>query len=235
MGKFRWFSYGALAIGALMLIITLALWNKTRNFIAHAEKAPGTVTEMLEVLDKDDKSPMYKPVVAFTTRNGEAISFTSSFSSRPPAYVVGEQVEVLYDPRNHLDARINGFGSLWLGPWILGGMGTLFTAIGISIILAGRMGEKKKDYLMAYGSAIQTDLQGVDRNTSLTVNGRNPWRVTSQWLDPASNKLRIFHSENLWFDPAKFLTAKQVTVLVDPKDPKRYYMDLSFLPQTDDA
>jgi hypothetical protein len=110
-------------------------------------------------------------------------------------------------------------------------MGALFSAIGVSIVLAGRMGDQKKKYLMAYGSAIQTDLQGVDRNTSLTVNGRNPWRVTSQWLDPASNKLRIFHSENLWFDPAKFLPAKQVTVLLDPKDPKRYYMDLSPCPK----
>jgi hypothetical protein len=35
-----------------MLLITLSLWNKTRIFIAHAEKAPGTVTEMLEVLDR---------------------------------------------------------------------------------------------------------------------------------------------------------------------------------------
>jgi hypothetical protein len=235
MHKFRGFSYGAFAVGALMLIISLALWNKTRYFIAHAEKADGTVTKMLEVLDKDDNSPMYRPVVAFTTRKGEAVAFTSSFSSRPPAYVVGESVEVLYDPRNTLDARINGFGSLWLGPWILGGLGALFTAVGVSIVLAGRMGDRKKNYLMAYGNALQTDLQGVDRNTSLTVNGRNPWRVTSQWLDPASNKLRIFHSENLWFDPAKFLTAKQVTVLLDPNDPKSYYMDLSFLPQSDEA
>ena len=88
---------------------------------------------------------------------------------------------------------------------------------------------------MAYGNAIQTDFQGVERNTSLEVNGKNPWRVTSQWLDPASNKLRVFHSENLWFDPTQFVKAKTVTVLLDPKNPKRYYMDVSFLPELDES
>jgi len=88
---------------------------------------------------------------------------------------------------------------------------------------------------MAYGNAIQTDFQGVERNTSLKINGKNPWRITSQWLDPASNKLRVFHSENLWFDPTRFTTAKTVTVLLDPKNPKRYHMDVSFLPELDES
>ena len=88
---------------------------------------------------------------------------------------------------------------------------------------------------MAYGNAIETDLQGVERNTTLEVNGKHPWRISSQWLDPVANKLRVFYSENLWFDPTSFVTRKQVTVLLDPKDPKRYYMDVSFLPQLADA
>ena len=98
-----------------------------------------------------------------------------------------------------------------------------------------RAGQRKKTYLMAYGNAIETDLQGVERNTSLEVNGKHPWRINSQWLDPVANKLRVFHSENLWFDPAKFLAGKQITVLLDPNNPTRYYMDVTFLPQLEDA
>jgi hypothetical protein len=84
---------------------------------------------------------------------------------------------------------------------------------------------------MAHGNAIQTDLQGIAQNTSLEINGQYPWRITSQYLDPATRKLRVFHSENLWFDPTRFVTAKQVTVMLDPKDPRRYHMDVSFLPE----
>ena len=145
---------------------------------------------------------------------------------------MGEAVEVLFVPG---DARIKGFGSLWLGPLILGGLGTVFSAIGLSILLVGRANARKAEYLMAYGNAIQTDVQGVVYNTSLTVNGRHPWRITSQWLDPASNKVRVFNSADLWFDPTRFLAAKQVTVLLDPKNPQRYHMDVSFLPELDEG
>jgi hypothetical protein len=234
MMKFRKFAFIAVGVGALLLFIALVLWNKTRSFIAHAATTQGTVTELIEVRDKDGGSSTFKPVVKFTGPAGEQVSFESSYSSRPPAYDVGETVDVLYTPRDLHDARIKGLGSLWAGVLILFGLGTVFSAIGASILYAGRAGLKKKNYLMAYGNAVQTDVQGVDRNTSIAVNGKNPWRITSQWVDPRSNKIRVFHSEDLWFDPVKFVTSKEVTVLLDPKDPKRYYMDVSFLPEMDE-
>lgn len=217
-----------LAIGIGMLAVALALWAHTHTFIANAERAPGTVIEMREVRD-DDGSSTYKPVVEFSAQ-GNRRTFESSFSSRPPAYSVGEMVEVLYHAKDPADARINGFGSLWLGPIIVGSLGALFAAIAGGIVLAGRMSERRKQWLSAYGTAIQTEFQGVERNTSLTVNGRHPWRITSQWQDPSDSKLHIFSSENLWFDPTRFVTGKQITVLLDPKDSSRYHMDVSFLP-----
>ena len=189
---------------------------------------------MIEVQDKDGSASTFKPVVKFTAASGEQVTFTSSYSSRPPAYAVGETVPVLYAPRDARDARINGFGSLWLGSVILVGLGAAFSAVGASILYAGRASVKKRSYLMAYGNAIKTEVQGVDRDTDVAVNGINPWRITSQWLDPATNKMRVFHSESLWFDPTTFVTSKQVTVLLDPKDPKRYHMDVSFLPEVEE-
>lgn len=233
MKKFRKFAYVSLAIGALLLVIDLALWTKTRAFVARAATTSGVVTELIEVRDKDDGTSTFKPVVKFNAPGGEEVTFTSSFSSRPPAYAVGETVEVLYESRDLHGARIKGFGSLWLGPLILGGLGAAFAIIGASILYAGRVSAQQRSYLMAYGNAIQTEIQGVNRNTDVAVNGTNPWRISSQWLDPATSKMRIFHSESLWFDPTKFVTGKQVTVLLDPKDPKRYHMDVSFLPEVE--
>jgi len=235
MNKPRVLSCIFLGIGVLMLIGALLLWNSTRRFIANADTAQGKVIELIEVRDEDDGSITYKPVVTFEAPTGKSITFTASFSSKPAPYDVGESVEVLYAPDDPHDARIRGFGSLWLGPTILGGLGIVFAGIGGGMLLARRMDDRKKNFLMAYGNAIQTDFQGVERNTSLKINGRNPWRITSQWLDPASNKLRVFHSENLWFDPTRFATAKTVTVLLDPKNPKRYHMDVSFLPELDES
>lgn len=220
-------------VGGLLLVVAMLMWNATRQFVASASTLQGTVVELIEQRDSDGVT--YSPVVRFMAPDGNEVTYTESFSGNPAPYDVGEGVEVLYS-REHPDKRrIKGFMSLWLGPVILGGIGSVFVLIGGGILLAQHTGKRKKDYLMAYGTAIQTDLQGVERNTSLEVNGKHPWRIASQYLDPGTQKLRVFHSENLWFDPSKFMTAKQVTVLLDPKDPKRYHMDVSFLPALEES
>ncbi|HKU90636.1 MAG TPA: DUF3592 domain-containing protein [Steroidobacteraceae bacterium] len=231
MKKFRGFIIIFLGIGVLMLSIAALLWNHTRSFLARAQETTGTVVELREVRDKDGGSSTWKPVVKFTTARGRNITFAESFSSSPAPYDVGEPVTVLYLPDEPEEARIRGFGSLWLGATIVGGIGLVFTLIGGGILFANRTGERKKHYLMAYGNAIETEVQGVERNTSLEINGKHPWRIASQWLDPGSNAVRIFYSENLWFDPSSFVKRKQVTVLLDPNNPKRYHMDVSFLPE----
>jgi hypothetical protein len=232
MKRFRWFVIIFLGVGSLMLLGSIAFWNKTRQFLARAQQASGTVVELLEVRDNEGSSS-WKPVVSFTAGNGREVRFADSVSSRPAGYDVGEGVMVLYLPDRPEEAHIKGFSSLWLGTVILGGLGLAFTGIGGGIVYATRAGEKKKHYLMAYGNAVETELQGVDRNTSVEINGQNPWRISSQWLDPKSNTVRIFHSENLWFDPTTFMKRKKVTVLLDPNNPQRYHMDTSFLPDVE--
>jgi hypothetical protein len=229
MKKYRWMFYLFFGIGGMLLVIALLLWNTTRDFLANARVTRGAVVELRENRDSDGTT--YTPVVRFSTAAGKEITYVESFSTSPAPYDVGEAVEVLYLAADPNKARIKGWTSLWLGVAICGGIGLIFTAIGAGSLLALRGGERKKDYLMAYGNAIETDFTGVERNTRLEVNGRNPWRVVSQWKDPASNTVRVFHSENLFFDPTQYVTRKQVTVLLDPANPKRYHMDISFLPE----
>jgi hypothetical protein len=217
------------ALGLVFIAISIAILLNTRSFLAKAQSAPGTVVDLIQI--RGDDGYTYKPRVRFTSPDGAEIEFVTSYSQSPAPYDVGESVEVLFTPGNPHDARIRGFGGLWALPSIFGFMGVIFAGIGGGILVAGIVGRKKKNYLMAYGTAIQTEFQGVERNGSLEVNGKNPWRIASQWLDPQSSKLRVFYSENLWFDPTRFVTQKQVTVLLDPSDPRRYHMDISFLPE----
>lgn len=233
MKTMRIISWVFTLVGVLLLLGAALLWNSTHRFMASASRLQGTVVELIEKRDSDGAT--YSPVVRFIAPDGREVTYTESFSGNPAPYDVGENVEVLYSRENPDEPRIKGFMSLWLVPAILGGLGSIFTLIGGGVLFARHTGQRKKNYLMAYGTAIQTDFQGVERNTSFEVNGRHPWRIASQFLDPATNKLRVFHSENLWFDPSRFVTAKQVTVLLDPKNPKRYHMDVSFLPALEES
>jgi hypothetical protein len=217
-------------VGAGLLIGAAALAIHTRGFLETAKHAPGTVIEMIIVRDNDG-SVTYKPLVEFTAMNGATVSFASNSSSNPPSYRVGEEVGVLYAPDDANDARIDSFGSLWLGPIILGGIGSVFAAIGFGILVVAARRKRLTEWLRMHGTEVHAEFSSVEKNTSLKVNGRSPWRIISQWHNPETGELHVFNSENVWFDPEKFVTSKQLRVLIDPRDPKRYHVDVSFLPK----
>ncbi len=68
-------------------------------------------------------------------------------------------------------------------------------------------------------------------NTSLTVNGRSPWRIVTQWQNPSSGEVQLFESDDIWYNPTPFIAVAQITVYAHPDDLKRYHMDTSFLPK----
>ena len=92
--------------------------------------------------------------------------------------------------------------------------------------------KKRKDkYLKKYGMPIETDFLRVEPNTNLEVNGRHPFRVLTQWKNPLTNDMHIFHSDNIWFDQSKYIEGTKVIVYIERNNPKKYYLDLSFLPK----
>src|SRR5690348_975399 len=220
MRGIRIFKWVFLILGlAFIALATLFLIN-TRGFIAHAHRAEGAVVDMLS--DRDG----YTPVVRFRTPQGKEVTFQESGKQKPAPYAVGDTLQVLYLPETPADARIDRFSSLWLLPTVFGFLGAGFAGIGGGIILYGMSAARKKEYLLAHGRAIETDFQGVERNGAIEFNRKNPWRIASQWVNPESRQLRVFYSENLWFDPSRFVTAGKITVWLDPRNPKRYYMDV---------
>lgn len=221
--------YVFLTIGLALLAGAFYFYQSKQAFIDRAVKVQGTVTALIP--SRSDNSTTYKPVVSYTTKEGKQIEFTSSVSSNPPSYHEGETVEIFYDPADPYDADINGFASLWLAPLILGILGTVFFLIGFLIILFGKMKEKKIDDLKFNGRSIITKFDNVNINYNYKVNGRSPYVIYSQWLNPATNELHVFKSEDIWFDPTDFISSKEIKVLIDPSNPKKYYMDISFLPK----
>jgi hypothetical protein len=222
--------YAFSVIGLAMLAGALFWYQSVKSFVAGASLAQGTVVELSRSQSGSD-SPTYRPVVRFNAPNGQAVEFTSSMGSNPPSYRKGETVEVLYTPSDPQHAMINGFLPLWGGPLIVGGMGSVFFLIGGGIWLFTRLKGQRDEYLRMHGTPIQTKFQAVELNRGLTVNGANPFRVVTQWQDPATSELHVFRSNNLWFDPSDYIKQRQITVFIEASDPKKYFVDLSFLPK----
>ena len=223
-----------LLVGAGMLVGALLLYNSTSRFLEGAIRANGEVVDLVESRSSSassSDSPTYRPVVRFTTMAGEGVEFTSSVGSNPPSYSRGEQVQVLYRADEPTSGRIDDYMSLWGGATIVAGLGTVFFLIGAGMMIGGRLRNRSNEQLRLSGTPVKAEFQRVELNESFSMNGRHPFRIVAQWHNPSTAKVYVFTSSNVWFDPTSYVKAREITVFLDGGNPKRYYVDLSFLPE----
>lgn len=222
---------GAFAVlGLGMLLGTIILFHSTAAFLAGARSAPGVVTELEYRRDSDGGT--YYPLVRFRGPDGRDLVFRGQVGSSPPAYARGEAVTVLYDPATPENARIDGFFQLWFGPLILGGLGLVFGGIGLGYWTWRLLTARRDAWLERHGARITARIVDVGLDGSLAMNGQSPWRIRAQWQDPLGDEVFVFNSRAIWFDPAPFLTGEEIGVLIDRRNPGRYRLDLSFLPES---
>ena len=221
------------ATGAVFLAVALFLGLHTRSFLQTAIAADGVVVE--NVYHRASRgSGTYYPRVRFRTASGQEFIMDGNFGTNPPSYRRGERVQVLYDPGDPTRFRLDGFGSLWFLPTLFGGLGVVFGSIGIVPFVWQRHVQGRDDWLRVNGRRIFADFERVELNTSVRINGQCPWRIVCQWLDPETNRIHVYRSHNLWYDPQKYITGKTMEVLVDPDNPRRYVVETSFLPKLAD-
>lgn len=118
------------AVGLVLCAIAWLLHHNTASFIASASRTQGEVMRLLYVeSSKRNESGAWKPLVRFKAPSGEIVEFAPSSSSSPPAYEVGETVDVFFAPNDPQDAMLDGFFSLWGGAAITGGLGLVFLLV----------------------------------------------------------------------------------------------------------
>ncbi|WP_027908294.1 DUF3592 domain-containing protein [Pseudomonas sp. URMO17WK12:I4] len=211
-------------IGALMLAGAVGIQVARLSDQAHMARTEGSVVDIEGGC----------PTVSFTSLDGTLGEYHSGTCSTPPSFDIGERVTVYYDPQNLERARIDSFEQNWIGSLILGGIGAVFLALGLLFVLPPLFGKRRAAELLASGTPVQAEVVDVELNGGLTINGQSPYRIVAQWLNPQTNKLHVFRSENLLFDPGPYISESLVTVMIDPANPKRYSMDTRFLPELAD-
>ena len=157
-----------LLVGLGLLGGTAFLVADTRSDIARADKADGTVVDLIGEQDSDGDT-MYYPRVRYVTRYGNPVEFTGSVGSSPAAFDVGESVGVLYDPAAPEEARIDTFFQLWFAPLILGGIGLVFAAIGGGGALAASRAQSRSEKPGVQPSPVDADRPLVTRAVERTA------------------------------------------------------------------
>jgi hypothetical protein len=203
-----------------------AVWSESsaRRFEAGAVRASGTVIDLARRRSNDDSSRVsddytYAPVVEWRDANGARQELVGRVSSNPPAYERGETVAVLYPAGKPGQARIADFTNRYFMPLLLGGLGTIFSLVGGALAFFYVRKRRRIEQGKATGVPITAKFLETWLDTTLTVNGRHPYRVAAQATLPTTGKLRRFDSEPIWVDPSEAIAGKPIRVLVDPADP----------------
>ncbi len=218
-----------LCIGVLLLLFGYGNYRSTQQFLKIARPAIGKVVNMHDVYDSDSHSYTYAPVVQYTDNTGKERTFTSTTSSNPPDYAVGDSIHILYDPAHPENPSLAGWMDLYIGVLILGIIGGLFVIIPGVVLYFYFKRKQEIQWLKENGKTVIAKVNGVELNTSLKVNGQSPYLIKSQWLDTVTNTMHIFNSENIWYDPTQYVK-DEIEVLIDPNNPKLYYVKTDFLP-----
>jgi hypothetical protein len=213
------------AIGGCMGLVAGLTGYDNYQLRTRGVKVQGEVVDMLSNSDGNTA-----PLVQYATRTGEVRTHASGTYSSPPTHRVGEAVWVWYDPENPDRALISGW-SEWLLPIVFGGFFAIFGGIGFGGLLGQWARAQRRARLKTSGMPLELPVADVALDTSLRVGGSSPWVVRAEWLDPATNTPYTFVSDHLWHNPTVALAqhGNKVQVLIDPDNPKAYWMDTSFL------
>jgi len=129
-------------VAILMLLIAAIASMSNIMKINREESAPGRVTDVKmerSYVNEEDRviEEFYYPVVQFVANDGKRRNVKMSEGSSSPAYEVGEDVVVLYEPEHPLDARIKSFSSaagMWILPVITGIIGIGFLVAVLAVV-----------------------------------------------------------------------------------------------------
>lgn len=184
-------------------------------------KTTGTIVE----LARSSKGNSVAPVVAFRDQDGDSVVYRSNFYSGISDYQIGQQMVVRYLPSNPKeDVVIEGMGWTAFFPFIF-----LLThgGVGIGGIIWLERKRRRQKWLLQQGQEVKAHLVKV--NTHWGKSGRKTYTLTCEWTDRLTGQTYTFESESIPSDPADWVARQDdsVRVLIDPANPKRYWVDVS--------
>ena len=143
-----------LVAGPLFLAGALISAHRTQQFLRQSIAVQGKVVALKPVHDSRDNSISYAPAFRFDVAGSHFATVVSNTSSKPPAFKVGEAVQVHYQQGHPENAVIDSFEQLWLGDWVFGSVGALFTAISLLILVYGHKSRRRNQAMPNDGSGI---------------------------------------------------------------------------------
>ncbi|EJN15442.1 Protein of unknown function (DUF3592) [Bradyrhizobium sp. YR681] len=122
--------------GLVLLGLGLVELGSTAVFLATAEQTDARFAGAVARSGGNHGGTFLYPTFQFLTRDGQAVTFTSSSGATGQPYSDGERVRIAYDPHRPENARLLSFLTLWIAPVLLCAAGLLLAG-GAVLVRAG--------------------------------------------------------------------------------------------------
>ena len=216
-------------VGVAFLFVSRSLLRRAVSFSQDGVRVQGTVIDQERFRRNDEYR--YRTFIEFKPDDGAVTEFETTELNR--RLRDGYKIDVVYLPSDPAQAQVASFGRNWL--WTGGvGLGSLlFVMAGIATLGSVVNGVRTKNSLRRSGEVVSAEITQIklDPTGSSSRRRMQPYAIFAQWHDPATNKVHVFKSQSIWFDPTDHVEiGEEIEVLIDANNPKRYYVDVSSLP-----
>ncbi len=191
------------------LVVSIPRWN----LVADGAVATGTVVSFTRTSKGNQR-----PVVEFKPPRGRAIRTTATVGTSSGTYRVGERIRVYYDRQEPEDNVLDPFTELWFFLMLLCGRGTLFSGMGMPLLVLALVRRRARSKVRRGGWHVPAVVVEVRRA------GRGFWKPTVEAVDPATGQRTHYVGDSASSVPTIGRTA---TVHVEPQPPHRYFVELS--------
>lgn len=100
-------------IGLILIGIAVMQCKKMKKFLAIGIKTEAIVIKLEPV--RHTKGLSYRPILQYTDQTGRITTFQHKVGANPPAYKIGEKVEIIYNPNERREAKVISYWNLFLG------------------------------------------------------------------------------------------------------------------------
>lgn len=209
-----------LLIGVIMVIASVCTFVGAKRFEANAEKTMAVITEIDRYTtgSGDDRTTHHDVYVEYRVDRQVYNCMLNTYTS---SMYEGKEIEVMYDPANPGDVRVNDY----IAPIILAFMGLVFGGVGGGMFFSNVAASVKRKKLLENGDKVTGTITNVITVTNVRINHRHPYKAEVEVNDPFTGERYLYSSKQV-MDDIYYMVGSTVDVYVDRDDKSKYYVDL---------
>lgn len=101
--------YNIICIAGVFFLVVSLLSLKSRIHTIKTQESTTATVIRIDCEKDSEGDNTYRAIFGYTTRNNQELIYTQASSSNPAAWEVGEQVRIVYDPENPVNAIMLSF------------------------------------------------------------------------------------------------------------------------------